>query len=168
MKTTIMISLILCIVQFAVIVIISPMAKPALILRFLPEDVREKAAGHPEPSRFKQMIAHVLTGLFIILFLAGFIFLGIDGLKNGYGYWKLVGRFVLSLYIIKVFDIVVQDQWLVMTYGYYKKIFPETADCEGWKDRKFNNKKQLIRLIAYPFLCMVSAGIFILLQSIVF
>lgn len=91
MKTTIIISLILCIVEFTVIVIISPLAKPALVLRFLPEDVREKAAGHPEPPRFKQMIAHVLTGLFIISFLAGFIFLGIDGLKNGYGYWNLSG-----------------------------------------------------------------------------
>lgn len=165
MKTTIIISLILCMIEFVAIVLISPLAKPAFILRFLPEDVKEKAAGHPEPPRFKQMIAYLILVLFIISFLAGFIFLGIDGLKNGYGYWKLVGRFVLSLYTIKIFDIVVQDQWLVMTLGYYKKIFPETADCEGWKNRKWNNKNQLTRLIAYPFLCMISAGIFVLIQS---
>lgn len=168
MKTTIIISLILCIIEFAVIVIISPMAKPALVLRFLPEDVRKKAEGHPEPPKYKQMIAHILTGLFIISFLAGFIFLGVDGLKNGYGYWELAGRFVLSLYIIKIFDIVVQDQLLVMTFGYYKKIFPETADCEGWENRKFNNKNQLFRLIAYPFLCMIFAGIFVLLRPTIF
>lgn len=34
-----------------------------------------------------------------------------------------------------------QDQWLVMTVGYFKKIYPETSECEGWKDRGFNNRK---------------------------
>ncbi|MCR4750104.1 MAG: hypothetical protein K5877_09980 [Lachnospiraceae bacterium] len=57
---------------------------------------------------------------------------------------------------------IVQDQWLVMTVGYFKKIFPETADCEGWKDRGFNNRNQIIRIIAYPFLSMVTAGLFML------
>ena len=61
-------------------------------------------------------------------------------------------------------DIVVQDQWLVMTVGYFKKIFPETAECAGWKDRGFNNKNQIIRIILYPFLCMLTAGIFMLFR----
>ena len=33
----------------------------------------------------------------------------------------------------------------------------------GWKNRGFNNKKQIVRIIAYPFLCMMTAGIFMLL-----
>lgn len=69
---------------------------------------------------------------------------------------------VIMLYIIKAFDIIVQDQWLVMTLGFYKKIFPETADCEGWKNRGFNNKNQLVRIVLYPFLCMMTAGMFVL------
>lgn len=70
---------------------------------------------------------------------------------------------MVVLYINKAFDILVQDQWLVMTVGFYKKIFPETADCEGWKNRGFNNKKQIVRIVANPFLCMLTAGIFVLL-----
>lgn len=54
----------------------------------------------------------------------------------------------LMLYIMKAFDIIVQDQWLVMTAGYFKKLFPETAECEGWKNRGFNNKAQIVRIIA--------------------
>ena len=64
---------------------------------------------------------------------------------------------------MKAYDIIVQDQWLVMTVGYFKKIFLETADCEGWKDRGFNNKKQVVRIIVYPFLSMIIAGLFLLL-----
>ena len=94
--------------------------------------------------------------------LYGIIYLGIDGIRNGYGFLKLTVRFVVLLYVMKAFDIIVQDQWLVMTVGYFKKIFPETAECEGWKDRGFNNRNQIIRIIAYPFLSMITAGLFML------
>lgn len=77
----------------------------------------------------------------------------------------ILGFVLIALYIIKLFAIIVQDQWLIMTSGYFKKIFPETADCAGWHNRKFNNKNQLIRLVAYPFLCFIIAGIFMCIQT---
>ncbi len=84
--------------------------------------------------------------------------------QNDIGFWQLILRFIVMLYVMKIFDIVVQDQWLVMTVGYFKKIFPETAECEGWKNRGFNNRKQIIRIILYPFLSMLTAGIFMLFR----
>ena len=119
MLTTIITSLILCAVEFLTIVLASPMAKPSLILHFLPEDIRAAAKDHPEPPKWKQMIAHILLAFFLLAFLGGIVFLGVDGLKHGYGFWKLTLRFILALYIIKLFDIVVQDQWLVMTSGFF-------------------------------------------------
>jgi hypothetical protein len=46
MINTIIIALILCVIEFLVIVIVSPMAKPSLVLRFLPKDIREAAKDH--------------------------------------------------------------------------------------------------------------------------
>lgn len=40
----------------------------------------------------------------------------------------ILGFVLIALYIIKLFAIIVQDQWLIMTSGYFKKIFPETAE----------------------------------------
>lgn len=164
MLKTVLVAFALCVIEILVIVIASPMAKPSLVLSFLPEDVREAGKKHPEPPKSKQMIAHLLFAVFLIAMFGGIIYLGIDGLKNGYGFWKLSLRFIIMLYVMKAFDILVQDQWLVMTVGYFKKLFPETADCEGWKDRRFNNKNQIIRIIAYPFLCMITAGIFMMFR----
>lgn len=87
-----------------------------------------------------------------------------DGIRSDIGYLQLTLRFIVLLYVMKIFDIVVQDQWLVMTVGYFKKIFPETAECEGWKNRGFNTRNQIIRIILYPFLCMLTAGIFMLFR----
>lgn len=164
MLKTILIALILCTVEILVIVIASPMAKPSIVLRFLPEDVRLAASNHPEPPKGKQMIAHLLLVFFLIAMFGGMIYLGIDGLKSGFGFWQMTLRFIVMLYVMKAFDILVQDQWLVMTIGYFKKLYPETAECEGWKDRGFNNKNQIIRIVAYPFLCMLTAGIFMLFR----
>lgn len=164
MMKTVVIALVLCVVEILVIVIASPMAKPSLVLRFLPEDVQLAAKNHPEPSKRKQIMAHILLALALIAMFAGVIYLGIDGIKNGYGFWKLTLRFIVLLYVMKAFDILVQDQWLVMTVGYFKKLYPESADCDGWKDRGFNNKNQIVRIIAYPFLCMITAGVFMLFR----
>ena len=164
MLKTVVMALALCLIEIVVIVIASPMAKPSLVLSFLPEDVRETGKNHPEPPKSKQIVAHILLAVFLVAMFAGMIYLGVDGIRNGYGFWKLTLRFIVMLYVMKAFDIIVQDQWLVMTVGYFKRIFPETADCDGWKDRGFNNKNQIIRIIAYPFLCMITAGIFMIFR----
>ena len=163
MINTIIIALILCMVEFLVIVIASPMAKPSLVLRFLPKDIREAAKDHPAPPVYKQIIAHVLLSVFLIIMILGVLYVGIDGIRNGLGYWQLTARYIVLLYVMKAFDIIVQDQWLVMTVGYFKKIYPETSECEGWKDRGFNNRNQMIRIVAYPFLSMITAGVFVLI-----
>ena len=164
MIKTILIALILCLIEILVIVIASPLAKSSVVLRFLPEDVREAAKNHVDPPKNKQMIAHCLLGIFLISMLAGIIYVGLDGIRNDIGYLQLTLRFIVFLYVMKIFDIVVQDQWLVMTVGYFKKIYPETAECEGWKNRGFNNKNQISRSILYPFLCMLTAGLFMLFE----
>ncbi|MBR2086027.1 MAG: hypothetical protein IJ906_02625, partial [Oscillospiraceae bacterium] len=110
MLITIITSLILCVVEFLTIILASPLAKPSLVLRFLPEDIRAAAKNHAEPPKWKQMIAHILLAIFLLVFLGGIVFLGLDGLKHGYGFWKLTLRFIITLYIVKLFDIVVQDQ----------------------------------------------------------
>lgn len=163
MLLTVIVALVLCLLEITALVVASPMMKPAFLLQFLPEDVQLAAKDHPEPPKSKQMLAALIFAVFILAMLGGIIFVGLDGIRSGCGFWALTLRFMVLLYINKAFDILIQDQWLVMTVGFYKKLFPETADCEGWKNRGFNNKKQLVRLIAYPFLCMLTAGIFVLL-----
>ncbi len=164
MIKTIVVALVICLIEFIVIVLASPMAKPSLVLRFLPEDVRIAGKNHPEPPKPKQIIAHILLSVFLLSMLAGIIYLGVDGIRSGYGFWKLTLRFIVMLYIMKAFDIIVQDQWLVMTVGYFKKLYPETSECEGWKHRGFNNKNQIIRIISYPFLCMLTSAVFMIFK----
>ena len=40
---------------------------------------------------------------------------------------------------------------------YFLRFFPETKDCESWDDRSFNKSNQMKRLIAFPFVCALTA-----------
>ena len=66
---------------------------------------------------------------------------------------------MLFFYGYKLFDILVQDQYIVITRKYYVQFYPETKDCKSWSDRSFNTKNQLIRIIAFPFVAALLAWI---------
>lgn len=51
MTVTIITAVYLCIVEFVIILLVAPMAKPSMILGYLPENIREKAKNHPGPPK---------------------------------------------------------------------------------------------------------------------
>ena len=148
-----------CLLSLAFILIIPHFAATKVLMRFLPQDIREAAKAHPDPSLGRQIIGYLMTALAAAEYVGLLFFLGADGLRRGYGFWLLFGRFMLFLYGYKLFDILVQDQYIVITRKYYVKFYPETKGCKSWDDRSFNTKNQLIRLIAFPFVCALMAWI---------
>ena len=148
-----------CLLSLAFILIIPHFADTKILMRFLPQDIREAAKAHPDPPFDRQMIGYLLTALAAAGYAGVLFFLGADGIRRGYGFWLLFGRFVLFMYGYKLFDILVQDQYIVITRKYYVQFYPETKECKSWDNRGFNTKNQLIRLIAFPFVCALMAWI---------
>ena len=163
MITTLAVLAIGCLLSLAFILIIPYFAATKAIVRFLPQDIREAAKAHPDPSLGKQMIGYLITVLAAAGYIGLLFFLGADGLRRGYGFWLLFGRYMLFLYGYKLFDILVQDQYIVITRKYYVRFYPETKDCKSWDDRSFNTKNQIIRLIAFPFVCALMAWVTLLI-----
>ena len=148
-----------CLLSLAFILIIPHFAATRVLMRFLPRDIREAAKAHPDPPAGKRMIGYLLTSLAAAGYVGMLFFLGADGIRRGYGFWLLFGRYMLFLYGYKLFDILVQDQYIVITKRYFVKFYPETRNCKSWDDRSFNTENQLIRLIAFPFVCGLIAWI---------
>ena len=159
MLTTLIVTAIICLCSLGLILIIPYYGKTGLVTGFLPKDIREASKDHPDPAPGKLLIGYLLTLMMAALFVGGYVFLGADGLRRGYGFAKLWGRYMIALYGYKLFDILIQDQYIVITRQYFVKFYPETKDCPSWHDRSFNTKNQLIRLIAFPFVAALMAGI---------
>jgi len=159
MITTLIVLAGICVLSLVFILAIPSFAKTKLFMFFLPEDIREAARDHPDPPAGKQAIGYLMTAAAAGVYLGALYFLGADGIRQGYGFWSLSVRFMLFLYGYKLFDILVQDQYIVITRKYYIRFFPETKNCKSWNDRSFNTKKQLIRLIVFPFVSALLAWI---------
>ncbi len=154
-----------CALSLFCAVVLPPLSKTKLILRFLPQDVREAAKAHPDPPANRRALGYLLTGLFAATYLGALALLGWDGLRHGCGFWGLYGRYLLFLYGYKLFDILVQDRYLVVRRKYYLRFFPETKDCEGWNDCGFNRRRQLVRLLAFPFVGALLAWLTLLIGA---
>jgi len=152
-----------CLLSLAFILIIPHFAATKVLMHFLPQDIREAAKAHPDPPAGRQVIGYLITALAAAIYVGVIFFLCADGIRRGYGFWLLFGRFMLFMYGYKLFDILVQDQYIVITKKYFVQFYPETRNCRSWDDRSFNTKNQLIRLISFPFVCALMAWITLIL-----
>ena len=145
-----------CVLSLLFVLVIPPLASTKLFMRFLPQDIRDAAKDHPDPPRARRILGNLLTALFAIAYGGAIVLIGADALRRGCGFWQIFGRYLLFFYGYKVFDILVQDQYLVIRKKYLLRFFPETKDCESWNDRGFNKSNQRKRLIAFPFVCALT------------
>ena len=158
MVSTLIATALLCLISYGFLRVIPYFARARLLTAFLPQDIRDAARDHPDPPPGKRMIGYGLTFLMAAVYVGMILYVGADGLRSGAGFWQLFGRYMLFLYGYKVFDILVQDQYLVITRQYFVSFYPETEDCRSWHDRSFNTKNQLIRLALFPFAAAMLAA----------
>ena len=151
----------ICALSLFFILVIPPLAPTKLFMSFLPQDIREAAKDHPDPPKERRLLGYLLTAVTAIAYIGAIVLIGADAIRHGCGFWQIFGRYMLFMYGYKVFDILVQDQYIVINRKYFVRFFPETKDCKSWDNRSFNKSNQMKRLIAFPFICALMAGIVI-------
>ena len=157
MITTLAVLAYVCALSLFFVIVIPPLAPTKLFMRFLPQDIRDAAKDHPDPPRERRILGYLLTAVVAVAYVGGLVLIGADALRHGCGFWRIFGRYLLFMVGYKVFDILVQDQYIVVKKKYFVRFFPETRDCKSWDDRSFNKDNQLKRLIAFPFVCALLA-----------
>ena len=157
MITTLAVLAYVCALSLFFVIVIPPLAPTKLFMRFLPQDIRDAAKDHPDLPRERRILGYLLTAVLAVTYVGGLVLIGADALRHGCGFWRIFGRYLLFMVGYKVFDILVQDQYIVVKKKYFVRFFPETRDCKSWDDRSFNKDNQLKRLIAFPFVCALLA-----------
>ena len=83
------------------------------------------------------------------MFLLSFIYAGYDGLRNGFSYCRLFMRYLIMLLLMKAFDIVFFDWFLLTRSNFFQHYYPETAGSEGYDSFGYNYRQQLTETLAY-------------------
>lgn len=136
-----------------------------LLAKNFPEDVQERLK--PRTESLPMSPKRVLGWIILIMFIFGYIVLfavgGLDGKAHGFTYWQFFLRFFIIGAVIKAFDIIALDYFLLTKTHFFQHYFPETEGCAGWQNFGYNRKQQLRQIVMIPICCAVTAWIFTLL-----
>ena len=136
-----------------------------LLAKNFPEDVQEKLKPRLEslPMSPKRALGWIILALFVAGYLALFVIGGIDGLKRGFTFWQFFLRFFTIGAVIKAFDILALDWFLLTKTHFFQHYFPETEGCAGWQDFGYNRRQQARQCVMIVLGSAVTAWIFTLL-----
>ena len=162
---TILLSIAGCILLFLGIWGITVTLPTPLLITYFLKDVQEKLKPRLEnqPMTFKRMVGWFILIGFILGYIALFIYGGIDGKRHGFTFWQFFQRFFTMGAIIKIFDIVCLDYFLLTKSHFFQHYFPETEGCEGWKQFGYNRSQQLkqcVKIVIGSFITALFFSIF--------
>lgn len=125
-----------------------------------PKDIQE-AIRPRTGQRFPG--AHALGWLLlvvaVVLILGPLVVAGWDGVRQEYGYWRLFGRFLAMLLLVKAFDIFFLDWFLLCHSHFYQHYYPETEGCAGFHSFGFNARSHAVQAVLFVPLSMALAGV---------
>ena len=137
----------------------------ALLARNFPEDVQERLRPRLErlPMSPKRVLGWIILALFVAGYIALFVIGGIDGMRCGFTFGRYFLRFFAIGAVIKAFDILALDWFLLTKTHFFQHYFPETEGCAGWQDFGYNRKQQMRQCVMIVMGSAVMAWIFTLL-----
>lgn len=133
--------------------------------RFFSSAPREVLDVVPDakPERFPGQ--HAVGWIMIILaftLMGGALALGAwDGIKNDFGFWQFFARFLVMLLLLKAFDVLFFDWFLLCNAGlnFFPGFYPETKDVLGRHLFGYNRKTHITHLICFAPVTAVIAWI---------
>ena len=159
MLLTLFLSLVLIIALFGLVCAAVGLIQNRKLFTTAPKDIQDAATDHPERFPGARMLGWKLAAICIFLMAGAFLYGGYDGIQNRFSFWQHFFRFLTMLYLWKAFDIICLD-WLLLTKShFFQHFYPETEGCDGYHQFGFNRKGQTIRIIVFPFVAALMAGL---------
>ena len=136
----------------------------ARLAKNFPEDVQEKLRPRLEGLSMspKRALGWIILVLFVAGYLGLFVIGGIDGLRRDFTFWQFFLRFFIIGAVIKAFDILALDWFLLTKTHFFQHYFPETEGCAGWQDFGYNRRQQARQCVMIVLGSAVTAWIFAL------
>lgn len=103
----------------------------------------------PKEERFKGQHAVGWAMLILSLALMGgaLIYGAYDGIKNGFGFWQFFFRFAEMLLLLKAYDILFFDYYLLCRSGFFPRYYPEVRSIYGPHLFGYNRKSHMFQTV---------------------
>ncbi|MCM1192345.1 MAG: hypothetical protein NC389_07930 [Acetatifactor muris] len=159
MKVTLILSLILMALFFLLLWAAVALVQSKKLFGTAPKDIQAAVLEHEERFPGARLLGWIILIMDVLAFLFVFVYAGWDGIRSGYGFWQFAARFLTMLYLLKAFDMIFFDWFLLTKSRFFQHYYPETEGCAGYQQFGFNRKEQLTKIILFPFLALLLAWI---------
>ena len=159
MKLTLILSLILMAALLLMLYAAVALVQSKKLFGSAPKDIQEAITEHKERFPRARRLGWKLLILAVFVFLGAFIYGAWDGVQNNYSLWMFFGRFLTMLYLLKAFDIIFLDWFLLTRSHFYQHSYPETEGCVSYRQFGFNRKQQIGKIVLFPFVALLLAWI---------
>ncbi len=112
-----------------------------------PKAVQDAVLSKEERFKGQHMVGWIMLIFSLVLMGGALIFGGVDGIRNGFDFWKFFVRFTVMLLLLKAFDILFFDFYLLCRSGFFARYYPETKAVCGPHLFGYNWKSHVIQIV---------------------
>lgn len=159
MKVTLILSLIMMAALFLLLFTAVALIQDKKFFTTAPKDIQNVILEHEERFPYQRVFGRKLAIISLCILAFSLFYAGYDGLKNGFAFKDFFFRYLLMLYLLKAFDIIFFDWYLLTKSHFFQHYYPETEGCKGYHSFGFNRKEQLIKIVLFPFVALLAAWI---------
>jgi len=159
MITTLLLSVLLMAGLFLMLLAAVGFIQDRRLFTSAPKDVQ--AVIRPREERFPgaHAVGWVMMALALAMMGGAFVLGGVDGVRNCFTFLQFFGRFLTMLLLLKAYDILFFDLYLLCHSGFFPYFYPETKDHVGPHQFGFNWKSHLIQIALCPVVSALPAWI---------
>ena len=157
MGVTLLLSVILMAALFLMIFAAVALVQDKRLFTSAPKDIQAAITEHKERFPRARLLGWKLLIIAVLAFPGAFLYGALDGIQRGYGFWQFFARFLAMLYLLKAFDIIFLDWYLLTKAHFYQHYFPETEGCAGYRQFGFNCREQTIQIGLSPLIAFILA-----------
>ena len=147
MLLTLLLSLVMMIGLFLIILSAVALIQDKKVFSSAPKDIQEAIIPREERFRGARIIGYVVMILAMLSLGVAVLVGAIDGIKNGYSFVQYLIRFLIMVWVYKLFDIFFIDWVLLCHSGFYPHFFPEVKELVGPEKFGFNKKSHIIQSV---------------------
>lgn len=117
------------------------------------KEILDAIPDKKERFRGAHIIGWIIEGIAVLLFLAAAVLAAWDGIRNGFGFFRFFGRYLIMLYCMELYDILFFNWFLLCHSNFFPHFYPELKGIVGPHMFGYNKRTHILHFLLYIPLC---------------
>ena len=112
-----------------------------------PKEALEVIQPKEERFRGQHIVGWIMLILSIVLMGGAMVCGAVDGIRKGFDFWRFFARFAAMLLLLKAYDILFFDYYLLCRSGFFPRYYPEVKAVYGPHIFGYNKKSHAVQAV---------------------